>query len=398
MIIKEMLRSGDWLTAERIGVYSLISMAITLLTFAYLVLTATGLSDAQNRPLGTDFSNVYTAGTYALESRAANAYDAALQHGREQQIFGADTPFYGWHYPPVSLLLAAPLALLPYLASLAVWLGLTLLFYVAAIRKILPVPGAWLPTLGFTAIWVNATHGNNAFLSAGLFGLGLALLPARPWLAGLVLGCLCYKPHLALLIPFALLAAGAWCSVFAAAISAAMLVGASLLFFGLEPWYAFFASANFTQTIVLETGGTGFYKMQSIFAWARYIGASLPLAYALHISLAVVVFYRVIRLWRSTAAYDYKAAALITGALLITPYSLDYDLMLMAPAIAFLVRAGLQHGFSPYERTLLFVTWLTPILARPVAEASMIFPGFLSLAALLLLSLRARQEYGRLPA
>ena len=63
--------------------------------------------DYQGRPIGTDFSNVYAAGTYVLEGRPEAPFDAATQHAREKQIFGAATPFYGWHYPPFFLFIAA---------------------------------------------------------------------------------------------------------------------------------------------------------------------------------------------------------------------------------------------------------------------------------------------------
>ena len=49
------------------------------------------------------------------------AFDPALQHAREQAIFGSDTPAYGWHYPPFFLFIAAALALMPYGLALAVW-------------------------------------------------------------------------------------------------------------------------------------------------------------------------------------------------------------------------------------------------------------------------------------
>ena len=49
----------------------------------YLVATSDGLIDYQGRPLGTDFSNVYTAGRMTLEGRAADAFDPRLEYARE---------------------------------------------------------------------------------------------------------------------------------------------------------------------------------------------------------------------------------------------------------------------------------------------------------------------------
>ena len=87
----------------------------------YLLVTANGLVDTQGRPLGTDFSSFYAAGTHVLDGNPAAPYDLARQYAHEQAIFGVSTPFYGWLYPPFFLFIAAALALMPYGAALAAW-------------------------------------------------------------------------------------------------------------------------------------------------------------------------------------------------------------------------------------------------------------------------------------
>lgn len=117
------------------------------------------------------------------------------------------------------------------------------------------------------------------------------------------------------------------------------------------------------------------------------VGRSITLAYALQGATIAAVTGALIWLWRAPAAYSIKAAALIIGCLLATPYSLDYDLMLLAPAIAFLAADGLQRGFSPYEKTTLAVLWLVPLIARSVPEATLMplaVPMMIAAFALLL--------------
>ena len=75
-----------------------------------------------------------------------------------------------------------------------------------------------------------------------------------------------------------------------------------------------------------------------------------------------------VALWRSAAAFELKAAALLIGCVLATPYVLDYDLMVLAPAIAFLAAHGLRQGFAPCELTLLVALWVLPLVARPIAK------------------------------
>ena len=67
-----------------------------------------GLSDRNGKPIGTDFSSFYAAGSLVLDGRAGDVYNMAAHYAREQQIFGAATPYYGWLYPPIFLLLVGP--------------------------------------------------------------------------------------------------------------------------------------------------------------------------------------------------------------------------------------------------------------------------------------------------
>jgi hypothetical protein len=190
----EVMRSGSWLSRERARLWASAALIASLAGLIYILATAHGLSDYQGRPIGTDFSNVYAAGTYVLEGRPEAPFDAPAQHAREREIFGTATPFYGWHYPPFFLFIAALLALLPYLPALAVWQATTLAFYLMSIRAIVgasspsPRPAGrgeetnlWLLlAAAFPAVFVNLGHGHNGFLTAALIGCALVLLDRRP--------------------------------------------------------------------------------------------------------------------------------------------------------------------------------------------------------------------------
>jgi hypothetical protein len=64
---------------------------------------------------------------------------------------------------------------------------------------------------------------------------------------------------------------------------------------------------------------------------------------------------------------------------------MDYDLMALGPAIAFLAAEGARTGFRPYEKSALAFAFVAPIVARPIAEASLIPLGLIALAALFVL-------------
>src|ERR1700683_4602327 len=135
--VREALRNGDWLTRERIRLVTVVLLIASVAGFLYLVVTAHGAVDLQGRPLGTDFSNVYAAGTYVRDGRPEAAFDPVQQFAREQAIFGASTQFYGWHYPPYFLFIAAALATMPYGLALAVWQAVSPGLYLFVIRAII---------------------------------------------------------------------------------------------------------------------------------------------------------------------------------------------------------------------------------------------------------------------
>jgi len=93
-------------------------------------------------------------------------------------------------------------------------------------------------------------------------------------------------------------------------------------------------------------------------------------------------------LWRSAAAFELKAAGLLIATVIATPYVLDYDLVVLAPAIAFLATYGLRRGFAAYEASMLALLWVLPLAARPVAEATGVSLTPIALVAALILVLQ----------
>jgi hypothetical protein len=225
-----------------------------------------------------------------------------------------------------------------------------------------------LLALAFPAVFINLGHGQNGFLSAALIGGGLVLLDRRPWLAGILFGLLAYKPQFGLMIPLALLAAGQWRAILAATATVAALALVTTAFFGMEVWSAFLASTHFSRVVMLEAGDAGWHKLQSVFAWMRMWGGPVELAYLVQGAAAGTAAVALFLVWRSGARFALKAAALAIAAFLASPHSFDYDLMVVAPAIAYLAADGLKHGFAPYEKTALAALWFAPLVARTVAE------------------------------
>jgi hypothetical protein len=406
------LRSGEWITPERLRLWALAVLVASLGGLAFLIATSHGFNDFKGRPLGTDFSDIYAGGAYALDGKAALAFDPELQHAREQAIFGPDTPFYGWCYPPFLMFIAAPLALLPYTSALVLWQASTMLLYLGMLFLVLravklsPEHGdgalAWQPqwllfAVASPAVFVNIYHGHNGFLTAALIGTALVCLDRRPILAGILIGLLSYKPQFGVMIPLVLMLSGRWRVFWAAALTVAGLSLLATLAFGWEIWRAFLDSMPWTRVVVLEQGGTGWHKFQTVFAWVRMWGGGVPLAYAMQGAVAALLAISLGWLWRSKAAWPLQAAALIIASILATPYSMDYDLVALAPALAFLAAYGFSRGFAPWEKTALVAVWLVPLVARGFAEQTHIPLGVPSMLLLFTLVMtRAAADLGLL--
>jgi alpha-1,2-mannosyltransferase len=236
-------------------------------------------------------------------------------------------------------------------------------------------------------VFVNIGHGNNGLLTAALLGAALLALDRRPVLAGILFGLIAYKPQFGVLIPLVLIATGRWRAFTAAAVTVAVLALATLLAFGPEVWRAFFASTTLIRVVVLEQGNTGWFKIQSVFSMVRMWGGSVPLAYAVQGTITIALAGALVWLWRSNTAYPLKAAALTIAVIVATPYSLDYDLVVLAPGIAFLAGEGLTRGFGPYEKTALAFLWVMPGIARFAANQTLVplgVPAMLIVFALVL--------------
>ena len=308
------------------------------------------LTDGAGLPIANDFVNVFAAGRLALDGHAAAAYDWPLHKAAEVNALGHDfADYYGWHYPPPLLFVAAALATLPYLTAMLVWLLATLAAYAAAIGAILRGRTGVLLALGFPAALWNVTAGQNGFLTAALIAATLGLMERRPALAGVCLGLLTYKPQFGLLFPLVLIADRQWRMIAVAAAVAVAMAALSLIAFGGASWLAFAHWLPITSRVVLGEGAADFGRLQSFYGLIRAHGGGETSAWTVQAIGSVVVAAWVLWQWRSRAPFDLKAAALAAGTLVVTPYLYMYDLVVLAVAVAFLLRHALARGFNATE-------------------------------------------------
>src|SRR5207244_5639420 len=140
----------------------------------WIALSLPGRADPRGKPLGSDCMAYGTAAQLALAGRPEAAFDgptiAAIQH---QAVPFLSNIWFPWHYPPIFLLVVAPLGLLPYPAALALFVLGTAGLWAALIGRILPDRRAWIVAAATPAGLITLLDGQNAFLTAALAGFAL---------------------------------------------------------------------------------------------------------------------------------------------------------------------------------------------------------------------------------
>ena len=383
------LKAGDFLDRRRTAMLGGALLAIELAILLFLIAGTHGWIVPLERPTTTDFASFYAAGTLADSGTPALAYDEATHYAAEQQATAPGIEYQFFYYPPVFLLLCALFGRLPYMAAfIAFEAGSLLLCLLVAHRTVAAKDWvASLPLLAFPSVFWTMGLGQNAFLTVALFGGALLLIDRRPVLAGMLFGLLCYKPHFGLLIPVALVAGGRWRAFAGAAIAGAAMVALSIAFFGWQSWQDFFALAGGSHA-TYESGRIDLSGFVTLFGGLRLMGVPPAIAYTLQGAGSIAAITLVALVWRRNLSLPTRAAALAAATLIAVPVALVYDFLLAGIAMAWLIRAGSDSGFLPWEKVTLAAIFVAPLLSRDFGTATHVPLAQLALIALLALIAR----------
>lgn len=292
-------------------------------------LAATRLADGsidQVALWGRDFVNVYTSGALTNAGRLDILYDVEAYQAFQPDLFGAPLVAHNYSYPPVTLFYTWAFALLPYPLALAIWLGGTGALFWWAARPYLADAGlpSWVVLVAPAAI-VNLWAGHYGFLIGALWLGAWTLLPRRPVLAGILIGCMVVKPHLALLVPLVLLVRRDWLAFASAAATSVGLVALSILLFGPDIWLTYLGETAVQQAEMVDDVGAFFLTMMPTVTPALFVlGASALIA---GIVQAAVALWAIVTLVRFMPANSRDAGlATATATFLVLPYAFSYDM------------------------------------------------------------------------
>ena len=290
-----------------------------------------------------------------------------------------------WLYPPPFLLLLLPIGGLSFLTSYILFMAVTFTGMTLAVGRLTgQVRLACAALLLFPQTPFALLAGQNSYLTGGLMIAGLGLLRSNPLAAGALLGILCYKPQMVLMLPVALLAGQHWRVAAIAIVTGLVLSLASLAVFGLGLWRDWLQVMLYPSDTYAEWLLTGRQGGQSVYACALKLGASHGAA---NIAQYVGTLTAAIGVWlafRRPLPANLRVAVVLTATLLAAPHVSSQDAVMLCAASLLLLHHGMTHRFLPGDLPAIAGIWVMELFDPPFLPV----PGALTPLLLVLVLVR----------
>jgi len=307
-----------------------------------------------------DFDAFYLAAHMVWRGEIQQAYDSSMFTRAQEAFFGAPR-FLPWAYPPQFNLLVAPLAFLPYGAAYGLFTGTTMAAYLLTLKRLAGKGFAVILLATSPAILVTILCGQNGFVTGTLIGLTCLALQGRHAVAGLPLGLMVMKPHLAIAHAIYMLMARRWAAIVVSAMTVAATFIATTMLLGMDIWMAFVAGADEARSF-LEAGTYPLFRMVSVYSALRSFGFSATTALigqaAVAFSILAIICLAALR--RLPVRQSLGLAAI--ASLLISPYAYDYDLPILGIGLSLLLPDILRWGGRREQVVIFVLAFLTCVI------------------------------------
>lgn len=356
------------------------AIAAALVTLAVMATQAPGghgLLLGNGQPMFGDFLAFWSAGRLALRGDVNLVHDQAALIAMHREAVPGLEKFFPWRSPPPFLLVAAPLAMLPYAIAALVFLAATLGLYLAALRKLLTGARGLLFAVATPTAMLQIGSVQLSFAITGFTALAAAWLERRPLAAGAAIAAMIVKPHLAILWPILLIVQRRWRVFFAASMGTLSLLALAGLAFGFDSYARFFADLGAAHALVAARGLPP-NTLASLYAALLYLGAPNAIALAAHGVFAIAALALCIPIWKRADA-RLSIAGLAAATLLMSPYLFFYDTLLLAVSVALMARPEERVGaVALYALAFLagalslWLGLLIPLPICPLASAALL--------------------------
>ncbi len=366
---------GSWLTPKRLRAHGTI-LALCLWSMYVWNIATPGLRDRNGNLKGTDFLHLYTLGSVAAAHRGADLYDmnaqATLAAKRVPEASGIR---YLPLYPPQVSIFFAPLAHLSYGWALILWWACSAAVYGLCCYSIWRACPHLRDHFGIVILLAVAypgffhliAWGQTSAVALACFTLMFFLLrDKREFLAGLVLGCLIFKPPLGLAAAIVFISIGAWKTVLGAVLSAVAQLSLGVFYYAIGPllqWVRMLRSLR----VLLPLLEPKLYQTHSLRTFWSMLAPWPGFAFGLYVLSAAIVLGLTVACWDRDRALplSLRYSVLLVASVLVAPHLTVYDLVILAPALILLADWLVSQPSTALNRwlgTVLYLVYALPLL------------------------------------
>jgi hypothetical protein len=374
------MRVARGLTPRRLWTWGVVLLLLGWGVHVHTV-TTTGLRDRVGRVKGSDYVQFYVMGSLAREGRLDALYDANAHLAEGRRRIDPALDIYAGHpnYPPQVALVFAPLAALPYVASLGVFLVLSAVCCACGIWMVWRECAALREHSALVALLAAASplfltvvrYGQaSAFALLALSLAYVALRRGHRFAAGVAIGCLAYKPQLGIVVAAAMIAGRQWRVVAGAGLSAAVQSAAGLFTVGTTVFRQYMAGL---AALTLNPAMVQLHpsEVHSIRGFAQLIVPYAPLVAVIAAVGLAASLVAAGRGWSASGPIGVRWSLLVLLTILASPHLLTYDLLLLSLPLLLLADWAIAHAEHPSSapiRILLALLYFAPFSGMIVAR------------------------------
>jgi alpha-1,2-mannosyltransferase len=328
------------LTRKRVRGHAILLGVIVWGAYAINISTL-GLMDREGQLKGADFLHFYVLGHIARLHDGGMLYDAHRQTSLAAQLIHQQPnetylPVYGPQYSLVFL----PLTALPYGWAAAVWmLGSALAYFVCCGLLLKACPrlkddriSVFLLAAAFPGFFYLVASGQNAAIALVAFTASyLCFRGKQPFLAGMALGLLMYKPQFGVMAAVLFVLTLEWKVILGALITGGGQLAAGAVYYGrpiLDSYLHGIVHVN-QNASALEPH---LDRLHGLMAFWQLLLPWHGVVLALYVLTAIPVIGITVWCWRSKAPFELRYSVFLLGSALVNPHLTDYDLVTVMPA------------------------------------------------------------------
>jgi alpha-1,2-mannosyltransferase len=372
--IRVAAKFARWLTPRRVLAQAVV-LAAGLWILAALDFATPGVMDRGGNVKFQDFLQFYLGGMLVRQGRASELFDWQTAMAQMHAIAPAWKFGLPMVYGPQVALWFAPFARLSFMTAATIWVAISSVLYLVCCYlawKTCPALSQharlfWLLTLAYPPFFHFVVRGQLSALVLVCFAAGYVALRAnRPFLAGIALGCLAFKPQFLLAIPVVFLLAGAWRAFAGTIVAAGGQLGLTWAWFGRAVMRKYAITlANLPRLVAATEGAKAHAQMHSLRSFWSLLVPWPGVALVLYILSSIVVLAWALRSWRADGPLSLRFSALVLASVLINPHLFVYDLLVLAPVLILLgdwILHNRSHSSAPVLRMLVYGAYVLPLL------------------------------------